>query len=65
MKSLQLISDEYLEKCKKLTTREILDFLEEFRQLLPESVYIEQTQARLAEWHKSESAQPAGSSPAV
>lgn len=53
MKSLQLISDEYLERCKKLTTPEILDFLEEFRQLLPESVYREQTRERLDQWHQS------------
>ncbi len=52
MKALQIISDEYLEKCKRLSTEEILEFLEEFRQLLPESVYREQTERRLAEWHR-------------
>jgi hypothetical protein len=54
LKALQLISDEYLEKSRKLSTAEILDFLEEFRQLLPESVYLEQTQQRQDEWRRNE-----------
>lgn len=33
MKALQIFSDEYLEACKELSTEEIGQFLEDFRQI--------------------------------
>lgn len=33
MKSLQLFNDEYLDHCKTMTVKQIVQFLEEFRQL--------------------------------
>lgn len=34
MKALQLFSDEYLRRCSRLSTAEILQFLEDYRQTI-------------------------------
>lgn len=33
MSALQIFEDEYLERCKALSTRQIVDFLDDFRQI--------------------------------
>ena len=38
MKALQIFSDEYLEVCKKISTEEIAQFLDDFRQIHGEAL---------------------------
>ncbi|NCS93439.1 MAG: hypothetical protein GW761_06520 [Leptospira sp.] len=39
MRALQIFTDEYLETCSKLTAQERLDWLEEYKLLIPISAY--------------------------
>ncbi|MFO1471003.1 MAG: hypothetical protein U1F27_08215 [Turneriella sp.] len=50
MKATQLLSAEYVEKSAKLSIGEILDFLEEYRLLVPVTVFEEKKQACLSAW---------------
>lgn len=56
MKVTQLLSEEYVQRSAKLSLMERLEFLEEFRLLLPLSVFEEQNASRLKAWHDSASA---------
>ena len=53
MRATQLYSDEYIEKSAKLSVSERLEFLEEYRQLLPLSVFEEALHARRVAWERS------------
>ncbi|GEM_PF-3423797 len=53
MKVAQLLSEEYIRRSQQLSVMERLEFLEEFRLLLPLSVFEEHYQNRLKEWHDS------------
>lgn len=53
MRATQLYSAEYVEKSARLSVSERLEFLEEYRQLLPLSVFEEAMQARQAAWERS------------
>lgn len=56
MKGIQLLSEEYVRKSEKLSLTERLEFLEEFRLLLPLSVFENDRRERLKAWHDSEPA---------
>ena len=53
MKVTQELSEEYIRRSQQLTIMERLEFLEEYRQLLPLSVFEEDRQARLKVWYGS------------
>jgi len=55
MRSVQLLSEEYVARSAALSVTERLEFLEEFRLLLPLSVFEEERERRLAEWQAFES----------
>ena len=50
MKVTQLLSKDYIKKSEQLNLMERLEFLEEFRLLLPLSVFEEHYANRLKEW---------------
>ncbi len=54
MRSVQLLSEEYVARSAALSVTERLEFLEEFRLLLPLSVFEEERERRLAEWQAFE-----------
>ncbi len=54
MKVTQKLSEEYIRRSQQLTIMERLEFLEEYRQLLPLSVFEEDRKARLKAWYGSE-----------
>lgn len=51
MRATQVLSAEYAEKSLQLTVMERLEFLEEYRLLIPISVFEQHYQKRLDEWH--------------
>lgn len=51
MRVTQLLSPEYIKKSAELTITERLEFLEEYRLLLPLSVFEEHHRRRLEEWY--------------
>ena len=53
MKAVQLLSVEYVHRSEKLSLTERLEFLEEFRLLLPLSVFEENIRDRLKTWNDS------------
>jgi hypothetical protein len=53
MKSVQLLTEEYVRRSAQLTVQERLEFFEEFRQLVPLSVFEEKRRAVLETWEKS------------
>jgi len=55
MRSVQLLSEEYIARSAALTVTERLEFLEEFRLLLPLSVFEDERRQRLEAWRASES----------
>jgi len=55
MKVVQELSAEYIRRSQQLTIMERLEFLEEYRQLLPLSVFEEDRRARLKAWYGSAS----------
>lgn len=54
MKATQVLTEEYVYKSSSTSLTERLQFLEEFRLLLPVSVFEEHYQNRLKEWHETE-----------
>lgn len=50
MKATQLFSAEYLQKSAKLSTTEVIEFLEEFRLLVPVAVFEEKQRACVSAW---------------
>lgn len=54
MKVTQLLSEEYIRRSEQLSLMERLEFLEEFRLLLPLSVFEEHYRNRLKDWYQSE-----------
>ncbi len=53
MKGTQLLSVEYVRRSEKLSTTEVLEFLEEFRLLVPLTVFEEKHRACLAAWQST------------
>lgn len=51
METFQELTDDYIQKSKNLTVTERLEFLEEYRLLLPESVFAEKQNQYLKEWN--------------
>ncbi|WP_167483032.1 hypothetical protein [Leptospira noumeaensis] len=51
MEAFQELTDEYIQKSKSLSVTERLEFLEEYRLLLPESVFTEKQNLYLKEWN--------------
>lgn len=54
MKATQILTEEYIRKSASTNLMERLDFLEEFRLLLPASVFEQHYQNRLKAWQKAE-----------
>lgn len=54
MKALQILSREYVHKSLQASLAERLEFLEEFRRLLPLSVYEDHYANRRMEWSSGE-----------
>lgn len=54
MKAIQLLSVEYVRRSENLSLAERLEFLEEFRLLLPLSVFEENRRDRLKTWNDSD-----------
>jgi hypothetical protein len=50
MVTFQHLTDEYIQKSKRLTISERLEFLEEYRLLLPETVFIEKYKQYMKDW---------------
>ncbi|WP_167481418.1 hypothetical protein [Leptospira kemamanensis] len=48
--SIQKLTDEYIEKSRLLRVTDRLEFLEEYRLLLPESVFLEKQKQYLKNW---------------
>lgn len=48
--AFQKLEDGYIEKNKLLTLNDWLEFLEEYRLLLPESVFLEKQKQYLKDW---------------
>ncbi len=55
MKTVQILSEEYVQRSAQLSTMERLEFLEEFRLLLPLSVFEEDHTNRLEAWYGANS----------
>ncbi|MFO1480943.1 MAG: hypothetical protein U1F40_12145 [Turneriella sp.] len=53
MKVTQELSEEYIRRSQQLTVMERLEFLQEYRLLLPLSVFEEHYAARLKAWYGS------------
>ncbi len=53
LKVTQDLSSEYVERSRQLTVNDALEFLEEFRLLVPLSVFEDKNRAALAAWHKT------------
>ncbi len=49
----QKLSDEYIEKSKLLSITDRLEFLEEYRLLLPDSVFLEKQKQYLKDWESA------------
>jgi hypothetical protein len=52
MKVTQNLSEEYVEKSRLLSVTDALEFLEEYRLILPLSVFEEKNRATLEAWQK-------------
>jgi len=53
MKTIQYFSDEYLERCKQMSTTDIINFLEDFRLLYGEqegAERLKRIRAEAADW---------------
>lgn len=53
MESYQILTDEYIRKSRQLSVSERLEFLEEYRLLLSESVFVEKQKQYLLNWNSS------------
>ena len=53
MKGTQILSAEYVRRSAKLSTNEVIEFLEEFRLLVPISVFEEKNKNCIAAWQST------------